>query len=81
MCSSACPLCPGRKSPLGLTATYVHACRRIPDRELEVRKDLRGERVFTIDPDTAKDLDDALSGYPKPEEVVDESHCYQLSMP
>ncbi|KII95138.1 hypothetical protein PLICRDRAFT_203503 [Plicaturopsis crispa FD-325 SS-3] len=33
----------------------------IPEREFEIRKDLRGERVFTIDPDTAKDLDDALS--------------------
>jgi protein SSD1 len=33
----------------------------IPERELEVRKDLRHERIFTIDPDTAKDLDDALS--------------------
>lgn len=33
----------------------------IPEREFELRKDLRGERIFTIDPDTAKDLDDALS--------------------
>ncbi|KAF9075734.1 SSD1 protein [Rhodocollybia butyracea] len=33
----------------------------IPDREVEIRKDLREERVFTIDPATAKDLDDALS--------------------
>ncbi|KAG6884010.1 hypothetical protein C0993_002126 [Termitomyces sp. T159_Od127] len=33
----------------------------IPEREFEVRKDLRSERVFTIDPETAKDLDDALS--------------------
>lgn len=33
----------------------------IPERELEIRKDLRNERVFTIDPDTAKDLDDAFS--------------------
>ncbi|OCF35764.1 hypothetical protein I316_02256 [Kwoniella heveanensis BCC8398] len=33
----------------------------IPEREYEVRTDLRGERVFTIDPPTAKDLDDALS--------------------
>ncbi|KAF9464500.1 hypothetical protein BDZ94DRAFT_1321140 [Collybia nuda] len=33
----------------------------IPERELEIRKDLRGDRIFTIDPDTAKDLDDALS--------------------
>ncbi|THG99306.1 hypothetical protein EW026_g3016 [Hermanssonia centrifuga] len=33
----------------------------IPEREFEIRKDLRGERTFTIDPDTAKDLDDAVS--------------------
>jgi len=33
----------------------------IPEREFEVRKDLRSERIFTIDPDVAKDLDDALS--------------------
>lgn len=33
----------------------------IPEREYEIRKDLRQERIFTIDPDTAKDLDDALS--------------------
>nr|ODN86223.1 hypothetical protein L203_04341 [Cryptococcus depauperatus CBS 7841] len=33
----------------------------IPERELEVRLDYRGQRVFTIDPPKAKDLDDALS--------------------
>jgi len=33
----------------------------IPEHELKTRKDLREERVFTIDPDSAKDLDDALS--------------------
>ncbi|KAG6837429.1 hypothetical protein H0H93_009523 [Arthromyces matolae] len=33
----------------------------IPEREFEVRRDLRSERIFTIDPTTAKDLDDALS--------------------
>ena len=33
----------------------------IPDREYEIRADLRDERVFTIDPPTAQDLDDALS--------------------
>jgi protein SSD1 len=33
----------------------------VPEREFEVRKDLREERVFTIDPESAKDLDDALS--------------------
>lgn len=34
---------------------------RIPERELETRKDLRGESIFSIDPETAKDVDDALS--------------------
>lgn len=33
----------------------------IPEREFEVRKDLRNERAFTIDPEDAKDLDDAVS--------------------
>ncbi|KAI0068729.1 RNB-domain-containing protein, partial [Artomyces pyxidatus] len=33
----------------------------IPEREYEVRKDLRKERIFSIDPETAKDLDDAIS--------------------
>lgn len=33
----------------------------IPEREYEFRRDLTNERVFTIDPATAKDLDDALS--------------------
>ncbi|KAF8974509.1 hypothetical protein BDZ97DRAFT_29165 [Flammula alnicola] len=33
----------------------------IPEHELKTRKDLRGERVFSIDPETAKDVDDALS--------------------
>lgn len=33
----------------------------IPEREHEIRKDLRKERTFTVDPEDAKDLDDALS--------------------
>lgn len=32
----------------------------IPDSEIEKRRDLRNERIFSIDPITAKDLDDAL---------------------
>lgn len=36
-------------------------CTSIPEREYEIRRDLREERIFTIDPDAAKDLDDALS--------------------
>ncbi|KAN0065070.1 Translational repressor [Thecaphora frezii] len=33
----------------------------IPEKERETRRDFRSHRVFTIDPETAKDLDDALS--------------------
>lgn len=33
----------------------------IPDKEVERRRDFRDETVFTIDPDTAKDFDDAIS--------------------
>ena len=34
---------------------------KIPDEELAKRWDLRGERIFSIDPPMAKDLDDAVS--------------------
>ncbi|KAH9077184.1 SSD1 protein [Lactarius deliciosus] len=43
----------------------------IPDHEYEVRTDLRGERVFTIDPEGAKDLDDALSIKPNDDGTFD----------
>lgn len=33
---------------------------RTGETQEDVRRDLRGQRVFTIDPETAKDLDDAL---------------------
>jgi exoribonuclease R len=33
----------------------------IPKDEIARRRDLRGERIFTIDPPTARDLDDAVS--------------------
>uniref|UniRef100_A0A0E0CRM8 DIS3-like exonuclease 2 n=1 Tax=Oryza meridionalis TaxID=40149 RepID=A0A0E0CRM8_9ORYZ len=36
-------------------------CWKIPQEELEVRKDLRNVLTFTIDPPTATDLDDAIS--------------------
>ena len=46
--------------------TQVLACLpalpwRISDAELAARRDLRAGRIFSIDPPTAKDLDDALS--------------------
>lgn len=34
---------------------------RIPQEELAKREDFRGECIFTIDPATARDLDDAVS--------------------
>ena len=33
----------------------------MPERELEGRLDMRADRVFSIDPESAKDIDDALS--------------------
>jgi protein SSD1 len=33
----------------------------IPEREFEIRKDMRDHRVFSIDPASARDIDDALS--------------------
>ncbi|KAI7875184.1 RNB-domain-containing protein [Lichtheimia hyalospora FSU 10163] len=33
---------------------------KIPNKEYKTRRDLRHERIFTIDPATAKDLDDAV---------------------
>ncbi|XP_062337239.1 DIS3-like exonuclease 2 [Osmerus eperlanus] len=39
----------------------------IPPEELRRRKDLRKECIFTIDPATARDLDDALSCRPLPD--------------
>ena len=39
----------------------------IPDDEIRKRKDLREEQIFSIDPPTAKDLDDAVSCKPLPD--------------
>jgi protein SSD1 len=45
--------------------------RSIPDHEYEVRTDLRKERIFTIDPEDAKGLDDALSIKPNDDGTYD----------
>ncbi len=39
----------------------------IPESEIARRKDLRKQCIFTIDPETAKDLDDAVSCVPLPD--------------
>lgn len=60
-CSSASPPRLGCEYSLRYTSSFPYPPLSIPERELEVRRDLRQERIFTIDPATAKDLDDALS--------------------
>ncbi|CAH1129026.1 unnamed protein product [Ceutorhynchus assimilis] len=40
---------------------YLPKTKAIPDKELEYREDLRKSCIFTIDPLTARDLDDAVS--------------------
>ncbi len=53
----------------GLSQTFPEEVRRrvgaipqsVSDRDLADRRDLRGERIFTIDGEDAKDLDDAVS--------------------
>ncbi|CAN0276187.1 unnamed protein product, partial [Discosporangium mesarthrocarpum] len=57
---------------------------KIPEAEVARRRDLRGTRVFTIDPSTAKDLDDALHVTPLEDgtvevgvHIADVSHFFQ----
>ena len=45
----------------------------IPDKEFEYRRDLRSQCVFTIDPSTARDLDDAVSC-----KDLGDGHCYSI---
>ncbi|KAI3642028.1 hypothetical protein MP228_011583 [Amoeboaphelidium protococcarum] len=56
----------------------------IPEEEIQGRRDLRLKRVFTIDPETAKDLDDAVSCETLPDgnllvgvHIADVSHFIQ----
>ncbi|KAJ9477524.1 Protein SSD1 [Pseudozyma hubeiensis] len=58
---------------------------KIPEQEYETRKDLRSHRVFTIDPETAKDLDDAVhvvrldnGNYEVGVHIADVSHFVKL---
>ena len=41
--------------------------QQVPEEEVVKRRDLRDWCIFTIDPPTAKDLDDALSINPRPD--------------
>lgn len=44
---------------------------KIPEDEIARRRDLRNQRIFTIDPTTARDLDDALSITPLEDGTVE----------
>lgn len=51
----------------------------IPEAEIKARRDFRKETVFTIDPATARDLDDALS-VRKLDEVLDGKQMYEVGV-
>ena len=62
--------------------------RSVPYHEIQNRRDLRGERVFTIDPTGARDLDDALSltrnedgTYDVGVHIADVSHFVKVNTP
>lgn len=44
-----------------LKAEHLNLLKEIPTEELSYRADLRNQCIFTIDPETARDLDDAVS--------------------
>ena len=61
---------------------------RIPEREIETRRDLREDRVFTVDAVGARDLDDALSvkknddgTYDIGVHIADVSHFVKVNTP
>ena len=60
----------------------------IPEEEVANRRDLRGYRIFSIDPATAKDLDDALHVTQLPDgrielgvHIADVSYYVKLATP
>ncbi|KAJ3407400.1 hypothetical protein CcCBS67573_g00410 [Chytriomyces confervae] len=57
----------------------------IPESEYAIRRDFRSTRIFSIDPATARDLDDALSIVPRPDgtfevgvHIADVSHFVKI---
>jgi len=53
--------------PADVVKEADHLSGEITREQLEGRRDLRGDTIFTIDPETAKDYDDAISIEPHPE--------------
>ena len=50
----------------------------IPQDEIDRRRDLRKERIFTIDPSSARDLDDALSITPLDDDTFSVGLVYRI---
>ena len=50
----------------------------IPREEIDRRRDLRKERIFTIDPSSARDLDDALSITPLDDDTFSVGLVYHI---
>jgi len=53
---------------------------KIPEEELVSRLDLRSTRIFSIDPKTARDLDDALSITPLPSRTAGEPAEFEIGV-
>ena len=53
---------------------------QISEEEIKGREDLRNEIVFTCDPKTARDLDDALSIRPAGHNIYEVIHQFYLSL-
>lgn len=54
-----------------LKAEHLALSKEISTEELNYRADLRSECIFTIDPETARDLDDAVSVKHLPNDIVE----------
>lgn len=59
------------KGVVGAGANVRGSKWKIPEDEIARRRDLRSQRIFTIDPTTARDLDDALSVSPMEDGIVE----------
>lgn len=64
----------------GLPITPGSETYEIPAKEIKKRKDLRNELIFTIDPATARDLDDALSIKKISTHSIPEKEIYEVGV-
>ena len=62
----------------GVEAVETASVWTIPQEEIDRRRDLRKERIFTIDPSSARDLDDALSITPLDDDTFSVGLVYRI---